>query len=61
MTRNEDFAMAIAKSHMMEAFIVGSMVHTARQAVLQPNEIPYIRLFRRLNVVRQKPWLVRRI
>lgn len=45
MTRNKDFAMAIAKSYMMEAFVVGCMVHTARQAVMQSKEIPRIRCF----------------
>ncbi|CAM9444809.1 unnamed protein product, partial [Laminaria digitata] len=31
MTRNQDFAMAIAKSHMMEAFIVGCMQESHRR------------------------------
>lgn len=34
--------MAIAKSHLMEAFIVGRMVYTARQGMVQPIEITFV-------------------
>lgn len=50
MTRNEDFAMALAKSHMVEAFIVGCMVHTARQAVVATSADNLCLFFRGLSV-----------
>lgn len=43
MAHNEDFAKAIAKSHLMEAFIIGCMGHTTRQATNRSNPVSFLR------------------